>query len=200
MSYQVVVGDVLTLARQSRTRVAIAHNINGSGYRADGFSAALTAFGFPAYAQRVASHNRSYATSDTHECPGTYRLEQKDNIVCCHLVAQFDYRSIKALQTQPTPAHLIDALQMVDDQVGNGGETKEDRLRWFQLALRALALDPNLPDDVYVPYGIGCGRAGGDWDDHERALKQFARNANVNVTVVRLPVTPASAFHACLLL
>jgi hypothetical protein len=41
-------------------------------------------------------------------------------------------------------------------------ETKNTRLDWFKKALSTL----DIKDPIAVPYKIGCGLAGGDWNDY----------------------------------
>ena len=66
------------------------------------------------------------------------------------------------------------------------GETKEQRLKWFTLALNSVTdsttwREKNL--SLAVPFGIGCGLAGGDWNDYYPVLQEFAKN-NPTVKVV----------------
>lgn len=50
-------------------------------------------------------------------------------------------------------------------------DTKENRKEWFRTCL--VALDQNIPADqiVNVPYCIGCGLAGGNWNDYKKMLQ-----------------------------
>lgn len=42
----------------------------------------------------------------------------------------------------------------------------------------------NLP--VYIPYGIGCGLAGGDWSKVENLIKEIFNDCKVLCTIVKL--------------
>lgn len=49
-------------------------------------------------------------------------------------------------------------------------ETADDRKRWFAEALEQVDAELDINDRVAVPYMIGCGLAGGAWQDYERML------------------------------
>lgn len=49
-------------------------------------------------------------------------------------------------------------------------DTYEERKKWFQDCLDIL--DHNNYDTVAMPYGIGCGLAGGKWEDYENMIKK----------------------------
>lgn len=40
---------------------------------------------------------------------------------------------------------------------------------------------------IYVPYLMGCGLGGGDWDTYASILEDFERASNWNIVVCRLP-------------
>lgn len=51
----------------------------------------------------------------------------------------------------------------------NYKDNKNERLRWFKECLEIIDDDPEI-DIVALPYGIGCGLAGGKWEDYEKAI------------------------------
>jgi O-acetyl-ADP-ribose deacetylase (regulator of RNase III) len=63
-------------------------------------------------------------------------------------------------------------------------DTKEKRLTYFREGLNALkvALEPLKDSEpthkIAVPYRIGCGLAGGDWNDYENILKKYSCHFN----------------------
>lgn len=55
------------------------------------------------------------------------------------------------------------------------GDTREDRLGWFKSCLDKIVDYKNFRN-ITFPYKIGCGLAGGDWEDYKRILEDFACN------------------------
>jgi O-acetyl-ADP-ribose deacetylase (regulator of RNase III) len=53
-------------------------------------------------------------------------------------------------------------------------ETKDLRLKWFKSCLDKLCEYANDKVVFGFPYLIGCGLAGGDWDNYERLIKEFS--------------------------
>jgi O-acetyl-ADP-ribose deacetylase (regulator of RNase III) len=49
-------------------------------------------------------------------------------------------------------------------------DTYENRKKWFRDCLHIL--DENNYETVAMPYGIGCGLAGGKWDEYIKMLKE----------------------------
>lgn len=67
-----------------------------------------------------------------------------------------------------------------------GKDSREARLQYFTNALRHMAFQLNAPYHLYIPYGIGCGLAGGNWADYYKVLCEFAAtNSNYNVYLVK---------------
>jgi O-acetyl-ADP-ribose deacetylase (regulator of RNase III) len=60
-----------------------------------------------------------------------------------------------------------------------GKSVTEPRLTWFQQCLDRMI--ENGITDVAMPYGIGCGLAGGNWADYKRLLS----NTTLSVTLFR---------------
>jgi hypothetical protein len=66
----------------------------------------------------------------------------------------------------------------------NKYETKKQRLEWFKICL--INLKNNLPENIKTinfPWQIGCGLAGGNWDDYLYEINQFASSLPVNIKV-----------------
>ena len=77
-------------------------------------------------------------------------------------------------------------------QVGAGGasrrkgDNQEERLLLFRECLRRVRDIEGLVS-VAFPYKVGCGMAGGKWEEYEAELRGFAENLpNVDVAVCRL--------------
>jgi O-acetyl-ADP-ribose deacetylase (regulator of RNase III) len=69
-----------------------------------------------------------------------------------------------------------------------GRDSAASRLEAFSKALDQIAELPELKS-IGLPYGIGCGLAGGDWEKYERLLEDFAERVGergVSVILYRL--------------
>jgi len=70
------------------------------------------------------------------------------------------------------------------------GDSQEERLGWFKECLDKVA---ELRDSehglksVALPWGIGCGLAGGDWGSYEEVIREWARGMEgVEVVLYKL--------------
>lgn len=52
----------------------------------------------------------------------------------------------------------------------NKDETKEMRLKWFKQCL--IDVEKLKLGTIAIPYRIGCGLAGGDWENYKAALEE----------------------------
>jgi len=66
-----------------------------------------------------------------------------------------------------------------------GRDSVTARLAAFRNALARIAQIPELTS-IGFPYGIGCGLAGGDWNEYQRLLERFAEQVSVNDVAVIL--------------
>ena len=63
--------------------------------------------------------------------------------------------------------------QLKPGKTSPGRDSAASRLEAFSKALDQIAAAPELKS-IGFPYGIGCGLAGGDWNEYERLLEDFA--------------------------
>jgi len=54
------------------------------------------------------------------------------------------------------------------------GDNAEQRLHWLEKGLRELHNSASIPR-IALPYGIGCGLAGGHWPDYQDMLEEVCR-------------------------
>ena len=69
-----------------------------------------------------------------------------------------------------------------------GRDSAASRLQAFRKALDQIAKVPEL-ESIGFPYWVGCGLAGGDWNEYEKLLEDFARRVGgrgVSVILYRL--------------
>lgn len=58
------------------------------------------------------------------------------------------------------------------------------RLEWFKLCLHQIAQIKNI-NSVAMPFNIGCGSAGGDWNTYYKLIKEFVINNNITVVLYK---------------
>lgn len=64
-------------------------------------------------------------------------------------------------------------------------ETAANRLEWFKSGLSQIR-EMFLGTTIHVPFKIGCGLAGGKWDDYLAALEEHSRLGGGDVIVHKL--------------
>ncbi len=132
-----------------------------------------------AYGNRRAIRNRNLAVPEDRDVPGTvkwfYPTDQGPIVGCIFG------------QWQPGKAGQ-----------GYGGaypcppgcdkrETNEQRLQWFQQGLREITLAIEaFPENakIGIPFKIGCGLAGGDWNKYEKMLIEWSDTLPENVSII----------------
>lgn len=61
---------------------------------------------------------------------------------------------------------------------------KKNRIKWFKRCLDKISeLDV---DEISIPYKIGCGLAGGNWNEYLNIIKEFSRDNNISVMIYRI--------------
>lgn len=62
------------------------------------------------------------------------------------------------------------------------GDNSSDRVRFFKMSLDNIETYADF-DTIAVPYNIGCGLAGGNWEIYLQMLTNFAKESGINVHV-----------------
>lgn len=68
-------------------------------------------------------------------------------------------------------------------------DTNELRRRWFAQCLEDLVADGHLAkgDSVAMPYNIGCGLAGGKWEEYSRIIETWAKkHSDIRVRLYKI--------------
>jgi len=102
-----------------------------------------------------------YAIDSDRDVPGTIKIAKgKPNIIA--IFGQWSHGSLKSkfIEKYPKPD-------------GNR-ETRNDRVNWFKQGIQDIETQINEP--IAVPYKIGCGMAGGDWNTYEKILQDSSAN------------------------
>jgi O-acetyl-ADP-ribose deacetylase (regulator of RNase III) len=120
------------------------------------------------YGQRESINNKNRAKKP--EIPGTLRIsvsesESESEKKVIHLFAQ-------NLPSKPGVFNSVYFSEYSD--------TKEDRLKYFKECIDKL--DSLNFEIVAMPYMIGCGLAGGKWNDYEKILN----NSKTNIILYKL--------------
>jgi len=63
-------------------------------------------------------------------------------------------------------------------------DTKENRIYWFKCCLNVISKIGTITS-IAVPYKIGCGLAGGDWNEYINILEQFSKENNINIIIYK---------------
>ena len=64
-------------------------------------------------------------------------------------------------------------------------DTEIMRIQWFQKCLDDIVRIPNIKE-IGFPYNIGCGLAGGDWNNYQGMLEKFAeKNKHITVNIYK---------------
>lgn len=179
MPVQEVRGDLLEPGNWD----AIAHQINSRCIRPHGLSAAVASLGRGChYSKRRSEHGRNLAIESDRPTLGSIDVlgDADDHTrtkpyVIIGLVAQRDYGSPHVRRRHRPP----------------GSDTILDRLRWFRAALDTACqhcVDHGLTT-LALPYKIGCGLGGGDWDEYCSVIDAMQRNyeEDLEIVIVRRP-------------
>lgn len=78
---------------------------------------------------------------------------------------------------------IYNTLYADNDAVNKYEDTKKDRLQFFKDALNELESKISKDESIAVPYKIGCGLAGGNWEQYETLLK----NSSLMFVLYKLP-------------
>lgn len=64
-------------------------------------------------------------------------------------------------------------------------DSKEKRIVWFQSCLDKISFIDNIKS-IAMPYNIGCGLAGGDWDTYYKMLVIFTEEHQIYITLYKI--------------
>ena len=117
--------------------------------------------GVDPYSLRRALNGRNHAIAEDCDVPGTIKVFK--NVIC--MLAQYG-------MGKPY-------------KYGNKVEDSfEKRLLWFKTCL--FEISKLKPSSVAFPYNIGCGLAGGNWEDYLAALNHFSNYFQIPVTLYKI--------------
>ena len=66
-------------------------------------------------------------------------------------------------------------------------DTTNKRLEWFVNCLNEITKINDIQNKtIAMPYNIGCGAAGGDWNIYHKIIEDFANKEKINITLYKL--------------
>ena len=117
--------------------------------------------GVDPYSQRRSLNGRNHAIPEDCDIPGTIKIYS--NVIC--MFAQYG-------MGKPY-------------KYGNKVEDSyKKRLLWFKTCL--FEIGKLKPKSLAFPYKIGCGLAGGNWDDYFASLKYFSEYFKIEVVLYKI--------------
>jgi len=120
------------------------------------------------------THNRSFGLSSS-----IFKKYPKSNI----------YNGKNKVENRQTGDIIIrENIINIIGQKHQGKQSKDDtnelRLKWFSESLNKIEKIQNIKR-LYLPYKIGCGLAGGDWDSYLKCLTEWSNKTKIEVIIVK---------------
>ncbi|XP_045180875.2 uncharacterized protein LOC123540143 [Mercenaria mercenaria] len=151
---------------------AICHQVNCLTVKAHGLSSQI-AKKYPwadIYAKRKSIGNRNLATVETRGTPGDVAIYGDNSgfhVVC--LLAQWEYGK---------------CFRSRREEISPYKDTPEKRSEWFKECLDKLGKRDDI-QTIAFPENIGCGLAGGNWKIYLEHIKNFAKDYNKTVLIIK---------------
>lgn len=117
----------------------------------------------------------------THFPWATFYLEDKRKPGTISIKGTGDQRKIIGMYAQRYIGYPSDALH--NNQRLQGPDTYALRLNWFESCLNEISMIPDI-QSIGFPKNIGCGLAGGNWEDYFKLISRFAlENKHIQITI-----------------
>ena len=166
--------DILTVDKG-----VIVHSVNCIG--AAGGLAGAIARKWPENAEKYKEYVR-HRKSSIMLLGSVYEVNVAHNLIVANLFGQYD---IGMKQRQTEYSAFISGFQTIAGTVFYGDDEQEiedDIADDLHLSSNMM---PNVLKDVYIPYKIGWGRGGADWNLVEEILHKIFDNSNKNVYICK---------------
>ncbi len=136
------------------------------------------------YKTRQAVGRRNLAIPEHRPQPGTVVISSSESYpYVSGIFGQYDFG--KAYNRNNRPPYIDNSNTIIT-------ETKELREQWFENGL-AILKDwvarggyDNPDFKIGIPYGIGCGLAGGNWTNYHSMLTEFSQGLKCQITLFNL--------------
>lgn len=132
------------------------------------------------YSIRVKKGKFNNLADDCYQpSPGSIKLFEgsQEGPAICSLFAQYNMGDNSKLYYENDPTYLK----------GCRADTKVQREMWFEECLKSLGflMRTNIKYKViYMPWGIGCTVAGGDWTRYHQMISDFSETVNQDVYII----------------
>ena len=109
------------------------------------------------------------------------------------IFAQYPEANIYKLRRNPSRPGTIDIRNRVINMFAQNspgkaqaaGDGPSDRLQFFRHCLEEIRRQLPHAHSFAFPWGIGCGLAGGNWEDYLRMLTEFSESDDISVVIYR---------------
>jgi hypothetical protein len=152
----------------------IVHSVNCIG--AVGGLAGAIARKWPKNAEKYKEHVR-HRKSSIMLLGSVFEVNVAHNVIVANLFGQY---GIGTGKQQTEYSALISGFKTIADTCFYGNDTED--MYFGPLGYQEVS---NVLNDIYIPYKIGCGLGGGDWNIVEEILHKVFDNSHKNVYICR---------------
>ena len=132
----------------------------------------------------VTNHSKHLAKSvfDAFPFANTYKNRTKDK------TTHHTPGTIDVMGNGITQRYVINAYaQYFPSKAKYSNDSYEKRLQWFKECLQKISQIKDIrKKTVAMPYNIGCGSAGGNWNEYYDYIKNFANKEKIQITLYKL--------------
>ena len=161
--------DILTVDKG-----VIVHSVNCIG--AVGGLAGAIARKWPKNAEQYKEHVR-HRKSSIMLLGSVFEVNVAHNVIVANLFGQY---GIGTGKQQTEYSALISGFKTIADTCFYGNDTED--MYFGPLGYQEVS---NVLNDIYIPYKIGCGLGGGDWNIVEEIFHKVFDNSHKNVYICR---------------
>jgi len=168
--------DILTVDKG-----VIVHSVNCIG--AVGGLAGAIARKWPKNAEQYKEYVR-HRKSSIMLLGSVFEVNVAHNVVVANLFGQY---CIGTGKQQTEYAALISGFKRIADTVFYGDDEEEEAIapEWHDFGFHAVVKRKKTLQDIYIPYKIGCGLGGADWNLVEEIIEKSFMNSNKNVYICK---------------
>lgn len=110
-----------------------------------------------------------YPEANTYINP---QFKREVGTISCHKISTTD-KTIINIYAQRYPG------------ISKYNDTTNQRIIWFKSCLNLISEIPNI-QSIAVPYKIGCGLAGGNWEKYLDILNNFVKDNKIDIIIYKL--------------
>jgi hypothetical protein len=128
--------------------------------------------------QKIRAYKRKFSTGYSDEF-----IIQEYNRIKQNIRDPVDYMELGSVKVNKSERITLYSLiaQKYPGVSKYNNDSPAMRLKWFTQALNTINVDV-----LYIPYKIGCGLAGGDWNKYKTVIEEYTHNKNVKVYICKI--------------